>query len=222
MPHLLVLLDHVVKVVLGKDDNVLFIHMGAIVATVSLHEGRGKGGAEHQRQQRTRNLQHDINFDDVACSPIVVVESSKRKKTRVSCGRSAPRQLPVQCAQWARPSHTHTVAVQGPDQIDLQVSPWDITHDSRASGRRTAANLLQLVPAEPFDHLSKERRRQPNVQTSEVGGAASATSPRSVSPKVLFCSKGDAERITRGEKTNGKLYSDLTLRIYRPRPVATV
>ena len=41
---------------------------------------------------------------------------------------------------------------------------------------------------------------------SEVGGAASTTSPRSVSPKILFCSKGDAERITRGEKTNGKLF----------------
>ena len=45
---------------------------------------------------------------------------------------------------------------------------------------------------------------------SEVRGAASATSPRSVSPKILFCSKGNAERITRGKKTNGKLYSDLT------------
>ena len=57
---------------------------------------------------------------------------------------------------------------------------------------------------------------------SEVGGAASATSPRSVLPKILFCSKGDAERITQGEKTNGKLYQNLTLRIYIPRPVATV
>ena len=59
---------------------------------------------------------------------------------------------------------------------------------------------------------------------SEVGGAASAwaTSPRSVSPKILFCSKGDTERNTQGEKTKGKLYLDLTLRIYRPRPVATV
>ena len=57
---------------------------------------------------------------------------------------------------------------------------------------------------------------------SEVGGGASTTSPRSVSPKILLCSKGDAERITQGEKKNGKLYSDLTLRIYIPRPVATI
>ena len=40
--------------------------------------------------------------------------------------------------------------------------------------------------------------------------------------KILFCSQGDAERVTRGEKTNDKLYSDLTLRIYRPRLIATV
>ena len=36
-----------------------------------------------------------------------------------------------------------------------------------------------------------------------LGGAGSATSPRPESPRILFCSKGDAERITRGEKTNG-------------------
>ena len=57
-----------------------------------------------------------------------------------------------------------------------------------------------------------QRRSNLPSLPSEVGGAASATSPRSESPKILFCSKGDAERITRGEKTYGKLYSDLTLR----------